>query len=364
MWLCGIIVNDINLELIAIGNKRGDIKNNMIESKFKKYLSSNDLNLLDTFQSERGLNQKTMYGYYSAMGLYVKYCNMHLQELLNEADNEEEAGVQWKKSKLKQKLLGFRSYLLENYLYGTVKVHFGRIKTFYNHFEIDMGYIPKINTKSVRKNEPIRFDDLLTKEELQAIIMEADPLIKAVVLFGASSGCARQEILNITLEDFIEATKDYHNGGTIQEVLVTLLARDDVVPTFKIRRQKTNKYYYTFCSPEAVRSICNYLIISQRKFKGYNEHKLFKTNRDQLNYGFKQLNDKLNLGEVNGYRRLRSHMLRKFNASYLYDDGMSMEDIDAIQGRSKDATHNAYFKDNPIKLKEKYIQHLSAVTIV
>lgn len=335
----------------------------MIESKHKKYLSSNDLELLETFQMERGLNQRTMYGYYNAIGLYVHYCNMHLKELLYEADFEEESGVRWKKSKLKQKLLGFRSYLLREYVHGTVKVHFGRVKTFYNHFEIDMGYIPKINIKSVKKNEPIRFDDLLTKEELQEVIEKADPLMEAVILFGCSSGCARQEILNITLDDFIEATSDYHNGGTIQEIIVTLLARDDIVPTFKIRRQKTNKYYYTFCSPEAVRSICNYLIISQRKFKGYNEDKLFKTNRDALNAGYKLLNDTLKLGEVNGYRRLRSHMLRKFNASYLYDDGMSMEDIDAIQGRAKDATHNAYFKDNPIKLKEKYVEHLNVLTI-
>lgn len=337
--------------------------NNMLESKYKKYLSDNDLKLLKLFQTERGLNQRTMYGYYTALGLYVHYCNMHLQELLDEADQEEEDGVRWKKSKLKQKLLGFRSYLIEEYTHGTVKVHFGRIKTFYNHFEIDMGYIPKINIKSVRKNEPIRFDDLLSKEELQGIVDEADPLIEAIVLFGVSSGCARAEMLSITLDDFIESTKDYHNGGSIQEILVTLLARNDVVPTFKIRRVKTNKYYYTFCSPEAVRSICNYLIISQRKFKGHNEDKLFKINRDYLNTGFKEINDKLGLGEVNGYKRLRSHMLRKFNASHLYDDGMSMEDVDAIQGRAKDETHNAYFKDNPIKLKEKYIEHLDAVTV-
>lgn len=335
-----------------------------MESEYKKYLSSEDMSLLKTFQKDRGISQRTMYGYYNAMGLYVGYCNMHLQELLNEADEEEDGGVRWKRSKLKEKLLGFRSHLIENYTHGTVKVHFGRVRTFYNHFEIDMGYIPKINIKSVKKNEPLRFDDLLTKEELKNILDKANPIMKAIILFGASSGCARQEVLNITMDDFIQATSDYHNGGTIQEILVTLLARDDVVPTFKIRRQKTNKYYYTFCSPEAVRNICNYLIISQRKFKGCNEHKLFKTNKDSLNGMYKELNDNLNLGEVNGYRRLRSHMLRKFNASYLYDDGMSMEDIDALQGRAKDETHNAYFKDNPLKLKEKYIEHLGAVTIL
>lgn len=136
-----------------------------------------------------------------------------------------------------------------------------------------------------------------------------------------------------------------------------------MVPTFKIRRQKTNKYYYTFCSPEAVVGICNYLIVAARRYKDYKDEPLFKTNHDYLNRDFKGLNDKLNLGKVSGYNKVRSHMFRKYNASNLYDDGMSIEDIDSIQGRSKDNTHQAYFKDNPLKLKEKYLEHIEAVTI-
>ena len=335
----------------------------MVEPKYKQILNENDYDLLIRFQNERGLNKRTMSGYYTALGVYVQYCGMHLQKLLSEADMEEEKGVRWKKSLLKQKLLGFRSYLITNYSYGTVKVHFGRVKTFYNHFEIDMGYIQKIHIKSVRKTEPIRFDDLLTKEELRVICDDSSPLIRAIILFSVSSGCARKEMMNVTIQDFIDATSDYHDKERIQDVIVELLAKDDVVPTFKIKRQKTNKYYYTFCSPEAVRSICNYLIVSARKFKNYNTEPLFKTNRDYLNKEYKELNNKFELGFAGGNRRLRSHMFRKYNASHLYDDGMSIEDIDSIQGRSKDDTHNAYFKDNPLKLKEKYINHLNAVII-
>ena len=335
----------------------------MVEPEYAQLLNDNDYDLLNKFQMERGLTKRTMSGYYTALGLYVKYTGMHLQELLDEADFEEENGVRWKKSKLKEKLLGFRSDLMIDYLHGTVKVHFGRVKTFYNHFEIDMGYIPKINIKSVNVNEPLRFDDLLTKDEMKNVCDKASPLTKAVILFEVSSGCARQEMMNITIQDFIEATSEYHNNGTIQEIIVDLIHRDDVVPIFKIRRQKTNKYYYTFCSPEAVRYICNYLITSARHFKDYSNEKLFKTNRDYLNRDFKEINTKLKLGKAGGYNKVRSHMFRKFNASNLYDDGMSIEDIDAIQGRAKDNTRQAYFKDNPLKLREKYIKHLNAVTI-
>lgn len=334
-----------------------------MEANEINYLNSSDEELLGIFQKERQLSDRTMYGYHNAMGLYCKFNNMHLKELLEEADNEEDEGIRWKKSKLKQKLLNFRTYLTENYLHGTVKVHFGRIKTFYNHFEIEIGYLPKINIKSVTENEPIRFDDLLTPDEIQTICDKASPLIKAITLFCISSGCARREMLNITIDDFIEATSDYHSNGSIHEVIAELLTQKDIVPMFKIRRQKTNKYYYTFCSPEAVQSICIYLVSSGRKFKGYNEDKLFKINLDYLNDKFSDLNNELKLGKVGGYNKLRTHMFRKFNASHLYDDGMTMDDIDALQGRSKDNTRQAYFKDNPLKLREKYVEHLGAVTI-
>ena len=56
-------------------------------------------------------------------------------------------------------------------------------------------------------------------------------------------------------------------------------------------------------------------------------------------------------------------MLRKFHASQLYNDGLSLDEVDALQGRRKDTTHTAYFMEDPKKLKEKYIEHLDCLTI-
>lgn len=56
-------------------------------------------------------------------------------------------------------------------------------------------------------------------------------------------------------------------------------------------------------------------------------------------------------------------MLRKFHASQLYNDGMSLEDVDSLQGRGKDSTHSSYFMEDPEKLKLKYIEHMDSVTI-
>ena len=79
---------------------------------------------------------------------------------------------------------------------------------------------------------------------------------------------------------------------------------------------------------------------------------------------FCDLNEKCGGGKVAGMNRIRSHMLRKFHASRLYNDGLSIDKIDALQGRAKDNTHSAYFKESPEKLKEVYIEHMDCLGIM
>ena len=329
-----------------------------------KVFNRKDIEIMNSFFKERCLNKRTQYGYHNSFSLYVQYNKLHLQDLLFEADTEEEQGVRWKKSKLKERLIGFRGWLQKKYKYSTIKVVFNRIKTFYNHFEIEIGFIPKLNEKAVIKSETISYEDIPDKELLNKCLSYANPLMKALILFMTSSGCARRETLNLTITDFIEATKEYHSNGNINEVLTELVIQDNVIPTFKIKRQKTNKYYYTFCSPEATKSICAYLLSSGRRFdKGHNHHLLFKTNLDSLNAEFNRLNEICGAGQVADMNRIRSHMLRKFHASRLYNNGMSIDKIDALQGRAKDNTHSAYFKESSEQLKELYIEHMDCIRI-
>ena len=42
---------------------------------------------------------------------------------------------------------------------------------------------------------------------------------------------------------------------------------------------------------------------------------------------------------------------------------MSMDEIDELQGRGKDPTRTSYFLEDPLHLREKYIQHMNAITI-
>ena len=72
------------------------------EYNMQGVFNKKDLEIMNTFYTERCINKRTQYGYNNSFSLYVQYTRMHLQDLLLEADIEEEKGVRWKKCKLKE----------------------------------------------------------------------------------------------------------------------------------------------------------------------------------------------------------------------------------------------------------------------
>ena len=93
------------------------------------------------------------------------------------------------------------------------------------------------------------------------------------------------------------------------------------------------------------------------------ESKLFKIDASYFTHQFVRINNELGLGQVGNFNRFRSHMLRKFHASALYNDGMSLDNVNDLQGKAKNKTDQSYFMTNPEDLKYEYIKHLHAVTI-
>ena len=187
--------------------------------------------------------------------------------------------------------------------------------------------------------------------------------MRAVILFIVSTGCARIELLNMNVEDFIQATSEYHQGTMdVYESLNMMIGRKDIVPTWKIIRQKTGKSYYTFSTPESTDALISYLLTRENLTL---EDRLFKVEANYLNVKFIRLNDELGLGKKGHHNRFRMHMLRKYHASQLHngENGLSLEEIDSLQGRSKQKIHETYFLDNPSDLKKKYVESMYKVMI-
>ena len=315
--------------------------------------------ILEEIHTHKNHKWNTQRKYKYAVQKYCKFQKKTLHELIKEAETEEEKGIRWKHRKLKKRLLDYRQWLVENYAKNTINANFIPILVIYEFHEIELQKLPKIS--NIKKTAPITYRDLPDKEVIRAALDIASPVMKAVILFTVSSGTARAETLSLTIRDYMDATQEYHNATDIKEMIDTLNKIDDVVPTFTILRQKTNKYYTTYCSPEAVKQINHYLL--SRVDPLTPESPLFKLGETTFIIKFEEINDELGLGFVGPYRRFRSHMLRKYHATTLYNDGLSLDKINDLQGKSKNKTDSVYFMTNPEDLKIEYIEHLPALSI-
>ena len=311
--------------------------------------------LLKRFCSNRNIKYSTLKSYRSAIAKYEFFHDMAMGSLMDEAIVEEDEGISLKNRKIKSRLLDFRSFLLDSGLaISTVRTYFSRIKTFYRHFEIELPYLNDIKFDEEYLSS---YYDLPTRGDIRKVCSISSNAFRALVLFISSSGCAKAETLSLTVGDFIKATEDYHDGGSIDDVLECLENRKDVVPTFYLKRIKTNKFYHTFCSPEASHHIVKYLMSKDNLSL---DDKVFDFTDASLIYNFKKVNDNLDMGFVGRYRFFRAHSLRKYHASNI---GLSKDHIDELQGRAKTKVHEAYIKTNPKKLKEIYISAMHNVMV-
>lgn len=311
--------------------------------------------LLKRFCSNRNIKYSTLKSYRSAIAKYEFFHDMDMGSLMDEAIVEEDEGISLKNRKIKGRLLDFRSFLLDSGLsISTVRTYFSRIKTFYRHFEIELPYLNDIKFDEEYLSS---YYDLPTRGDIRKVCSISSNAFRALVLFISSSGCAKAETLSLTVGDFVKASDDYHDGGSIDDVLNCLIGRRDIVPAFYLKRIKTNKFYYAFCSPEASHHIVKYLI--SRKGLSLDD-RLFDFTDSSLIYSFKKVNDKLNMGFVGHYRFFRSHALRKFHASNI---DLSADIVDELQGRGKTRVREAYMKTNPRRLKEIYIGAMHNVMV-
>ena len=311
--------------------------------------------LFQKFCRDKHIKMSTCKGYETALGKYADFNEKSIDFLITEAVSEENKGIPCKERKIKKRLMDFRSYLLNSDLSSnSVKTYFSKIKSFYRHFEVEIPYMPH---PQYEKAYETCYFDLPTKNHIAQALEISSIDLKAVILFMASSGTAKAETLSLTVKDFFDATGDYHEGGSVSEMLKVLDKKMGIVPTFYLKRIKTDKYYYTFCSTEASDVIIRYLM-TRHDLKL--DDKLFDFSPSYLTAEFQKINDRLNWGFKGSFRFFRAHTLRKFHASNI---GLSAEYVDALQGRSKNPIHETYIKTNPEKLKGMYESVMENVLI-
>jgi integrase len=137
----------------------------------------------------------------------------------------------------------------------------------------------------------------------------------------------------------------------------------DIIPTFESNREKTNKYFITYCTPECTKEILHYLKYRLSRGNWNKDSKLFKIDGNYFTLKFDELNTALGLGKAGEYNVFRSHMLRKFHASHLRKAGMDIYSINILQGKSNNSVDEVYFLEDTKQLRKDYIKYMHSLFI-
>ena len=332
----------------------------------KNLISNNALEnskeLLNKFFQERNIKTSTQKGYIASMGRWFNYVDYNdLQENIDTYIKEEDNRIPTRDRRIKKEMLGFREHLINDKSIKSaksVRSYFSKVGTVFRHFGLEIPLLPQVK---MDKGYVSNYNDLPTHEMLRNACEQSPVDLKAIILFMSSSGSAKAETLSITVGMFLEGCSDYleeiPTEQNIPETIKALSDKHDIVPLIYLRRIKTDKWYYTCCSPEA-----SYIIIESLKIRKnlqWND-KLFDYTPSLILTKFQEINDNNNWGYVGAYRRFRSHALRKFMASNI---GLPRDQVDSFQGRAKDMIQEAYFKQDPQSLKKIYMNNMNRIMI-
>ena len=319
-------------------------------------------NIINQMFTERNSSTKTKETYLRSIKYYETLTGHTIEELIQIADHEETQNIRWKNTMTREWLLKYRDHLYHKYNISTAQLYLTAILTTYRHHEITIPTLPYYSTKGLQRTPPINYNDLPDRELLTECLKISTPLVRSIILLMSSSGISRIDLLNLTIQDYLQATQDYHDHPESVKYAIQDMEETDVIPVFHLRRQKTSQHYFTFCSHEAVKMINSYLLT--RKETLTKDKPLLKINKRYINTVFEKLNQYFHLGKVGNYNRLRPHMLRKYHASQLAEAGMPTEHINILQGRKvTGVAHESYIRVNPDKLRDEYIEALPYLVI-
>lgn len=322
-----------------------------------------DSPMFKKFCRDKGIAKTTQKKYKYSLYRYAKFHNKLLEDLVGEADIEEDEGVRLNKRKLRDQIIDFRSYLIHDtdYEFETIDTSIICVKSFYRFYAITIPDIPPYPHKN-SDNKNIGFDDLPNMNTVRTVIEGArKPKHKALYLFAACNGSARAELASFTYGQFLEGVLEYcPMAKTPQDIINALDGKCEelmVIPVFKMYREKTDYIYYTPITPECTQFMINYL-----KAEGLNlepEDKFFQLTSSTISSTFENANNKYNWGKIGSFGYFSSHRLRKFNASVIEDQEFG----NYIQGRKPSKVKEAYFKRDKKRIREKYKEHMHKFTI-
>lgn len=329
--------------------------------------------LFKSFIQNRGLKESTIKKYHRHLVIYCEFLNKTPTEIIDEAERDEDKAIRMRNRSIKKYLLNFKSYLeTKNYSKINISTIITTIRTFYKEYDI---ILPDMHLKHGIKNESI--EDIPSKEDISKALNFANIKYQALILLISSSGMGSAEVRSLTYHDFLKSISEYverpvNSIVSIGDIIQELEYNNDqsiiLVPCFKIIRVKTGTPIITFCTPECLTRLLEYLKqdpptkLTDPLFRTL-EGKPLRDN--VIARYFQTLNKKCGFGKTNRQVKFRSHAVgRKYFATTLINKvGLQQITIDFFLGHSLGKTSTAYFKADPESLKEQYLTCIEDLSI-
>ena len=322
------------------------------------------------FCSNRELAPRSITLYANILQMYSDFTGLTLEELIDEAEDEEDLNVRYRRRKINKYLNDFKQHI-EDYSYNYKQQIMTSVKAFYNEYDIQL---PRSRRAKSRKSKPPEtIADLPTMDEIRKFIEHCNTTYKAIVTLGLSSGMSRAELSNLTFKHFYDAIPLEKYPNDIHELIEKTKEKGDFVPFWNITRIKTGKKYFTFSSPESVDRILDYL--EELNFKNPDfipnpeDYFLRNTssnkhiNADNMGALLPYINRVNGFRQVNGRYVVRCHTLRKYFATTLERNKVPHLTTRWLLGHSIDNTTSAYFKADPESVKEDYLDVIDELSI-
>lgn len=332
--------------------------------------------LVENWFIKKDLSESTQSLYLLGLKKYCELVEKSPDELLEEAESEEDKGLRLRKRKIDLYLPKFKKYLEDtNKSPQTIKVYLSAVKSFYKTYQIEIPEISnKVNDICLEKNN----GRLLTRDDIHKMIETSPIREKTIIYLMALTGMSQAEVRNLTIRKFLDTVNESVDKKieTIDDLFENEKLLNDVVLSMEVTRQKVNYRYHTFIPPEVTRNIILYLkdrVYGRNdkiRIMEYNKALFVSNTGDKLTKqgiasNFNRIGKKagFNVNEKGEYGFWRSHGMRKYFISTIINNVGDHILADYLVGHKISPIKRAYWKADPEKLKRKYLDVLPYLSI-
>jgi len=303
------------------------------------HFSPEDQELIEDWFNHKNAKEGTRRLYSIAIRQYIRYHDMSLSELLEEAEDDIIKGIIPRKRSIKGRIIDFRNSL-EGKSDNTKHNYVSAVRSFFKSMDVQLPDNKRCgNTSILEENRFLGME----RSEIKRVLKYANVRDKAITLLISSSGTAAEELTNLTKDDFYDGL-DHANG----------------ICTFYIRREKTGGDYHTYCTPEASGAIQEYLNTREDDlpwlFVGFIKEKnqVVQMTPNAIAGIFRRLARKTgNEGEHGFFNKIRAHNFRKFYRTTLMEAGCPQWAAEWTMGHKQELDAR-YSSPSGEKMKNEY----------